>query len=203
MRRGTKERHDREAHDLDADSRPAHAGCRGPECNGEDAHQQDRHRRLHEGGSEAEPEAFCQRPFVGHQIGGDDPLAVTRPGRVEDPVCKSDRKQGPNGGPLLLGRGERLLQAPVETALDRQNIRAEIAGRGRLAKAHAERIANGRGGRRCKPPREQRHRTGDKPDGACGKREPLPEPARRSPYTGDRLGAYGHATMALLANWVP
>ena len=49
---------------------------------------------LHEGGREAQGEAFAQGLLVGHEIGRDHALAVPGAGGVEDAIGEADERAG-------------------------------------------------------------------------------------------------------------
>ena len=87
------------------------------ENDGRDADQQDRRHRLGHRRSEGEKDRLSHRLAIGEHIGRDDGLAVTGPGRVEDPVDEGKSGQPPSrirvGFQILQGGGEGFVEGSL------------------------------------------------------------------------------------------
>jgi hypothetical protein len=111
---------------------------------GGDPDERDGDQRLHERRREAHRKTLCERALAGDEIRGDHRLAVAGSRRMEDAVGEANPGERPERRAVALQRQDGRLQAPIKTALDRQNPRPKTLGRrSRLAQSSPERVFRG------------------------------------------------------------
>ena len=150
-----------------------HLSRGGVEDQRRDADQRHRHRSLQRRGEEGEDDAAFQRAVARHHVGGDDRLAVARPGGVEDAVGETETDEAPDRRRIAVQRMHFGGDQPRQLRLHFDQPAGEPAAgaAAALAAADHERALRKLGEGRRRGERQTRRREARAPRGAGGTSE--------------------------------